>query len=241
MKQGKDYIIFPLDVASDPAARQMVRLLNNHIGMFKIGLELFIRTGPGLLHWIGEHTGGRVFLDLKLHDIPATVERAMRGITDLPVALTTVHCGENRTMLEAAVRGAAGKVGVLGVTVLTSVGASDLQDAGFSQEVAGDVGRLVLHRAAMAKASGCAGVVCSGQEAALIKSTMGPSFMAVTPGIRPLSGQADRDDQKRVVTPARAVSDGADYLVIGRPIRDAADPAAAADSIAAEIDGVLTP
>lgn len=241
MKQGKDYIIFPLDVASDPAARQMVRLLNNHIGMFKIGLELFIRTGPGLLHWIGEHTGGRVFLDLKLHDIPATVERAMRGITDLPVALTTVHCGENRTMLEAAVRGAAGKVGVLGVTVLTSVGASDLQDAGFSQMVAGDVGRLVQHRAAMAKASGCAGVVCSGQEAALIKSTMGPSFMAVTPGIRPLSGQADRDDQKRVVTPARAVSDGADYLVIGRPIRDAADPAAAADSIAAEIDGVLTP
>lgn len=239
MKQGKDYIIFPLDVASDPAARQMVRLLHNHIGMFKVGLELFIRTGPGLLQWIGDHTGGKVFLDLKLHDIPVTVERAMRGIADLPVALATVHCGENRTMLEAAVSGGGGKVGVLGVTVLTSVGASDLRDAGFGEDVAGDVGRLVLHRATMAKAAGCAGVVCSGREAGLIKSQFGSAFMAVTPGIRPASGQMAPDDQKRVVTPARAVSDGADYLVIGRPIRDAADPAAAADRIADEIDGIL--
>jgi orotidine-5'-phosphate decarboxylase len=240
MKQGKDYIIFPLDVASDQAARQMVRHLHTHIGMFKVGLELFIRTGPGLLRWIGDHTGGKVFLDLKLHDIPVTVERAMQGIAELPVALTTVHCGENRAMLEAAVRGAGGKVAVLGVTVLTSVGASDLQDAGFSEAVAGDVGRLVLHRAAMAEAAGCAGVVCSGREAGIIKARFGQAFLAVTPGIRPASGMAP-DDQKRVVTPARAVSDGADYLVIGRPIRDAADPAAAADRIADEIDGVLNP
>ena len=142
-------------------------------------------------------------------------------------------------MLEAAVSGGGGKVDVLGVTVLTSVGASDLKDAGFGEAVAGDVGRLVLHRAAMAKAAGCAGVVCSGREAALIKSRFGLSFLAVTPGIRPASGRTDEDDQKRIVTPARAVSDGADYLVIGRPIRDAADPAAAADRIADEIDGIL--
>jgi orotidine-5'-phosphate decarboxylase len=238
MKQGKDYIIFPLDVASDPAARQMVRNLYSHIGMFKVGLELFIRTGPDLLRWIGDHTGVRIFLDLKLHDIPVTVERAMQGIADLPVALTTVHCGENRTMLEAAVSGGAGKVGVLGVTVLTSVGASDLRGAGFGETMAGDVSRLVLHRAAMAKDAGCAGVVCSGREAGLIKSHMGPAFMAVTPGIRPDPGMAP-DDQKRVVTPSQAVSDGADYLVIGRPIRDAADPAAAADRIAEEIDQAL--
>jgi orotidine-5'-phosphate decarboxylase len=239
MKQGKDYLIFPLDVASDQAARQLVRNLHNHIGMFKVGLELFIRTGPGLLRWIGDHTGGGVFLDLKLHDIPVTVERAMQGIADLPVALTTVHCGENPAMLKAAVKGAAGKVRVLGVTVLTSVGASDLRDAGFGSAMTEDVGRLVLHRAAMAKTAGCAGVVCSGREAGMIKSRMGRDFLAVTPGIRPLSGEMAPDDQKRVVTPARAVSDGADYLVIGRPIRDAADPAAAADRIAEEIDAAL--
>jgi orotidine-5'-phosphate decarboxylase len=240
MKQGKDYIIFPLDVASDQAARQMVRRLHAHIGMFKVGLELFIRSGPDLLRWIGDHTGGQVFLDLKLHDIPVTVERAMRGIADLPVALATVHCGENSSMLKAAVSGGDGKVGVLGVTVLTSVGASDLRAAGFGPDMSGDVGRLVLHRAAMAKAAGCAGVVCSGQEARLIKTQMGPSFLAVTPGIRPSSGQAVPDDQKRVVTPARAVSDGADFLVIGRPIRDADDPAAAADRIADEIDRIVS-
>jgi orotidine-5'-phosphate decarboxylase len=239
MKQGKDYLIFPLDVASDQAARQMVRNLHTHIGMFKVGLELFIRSGPGLLRWIGDHTGGMVFLDLKLHDIPVTVARAMQGIADLPVALATVHCGENRAMLEAAVSGAAGRIGVLGVTVLTSVGASDLRDAGFGEAMAGDVGRLVMHRAAMAKAAGCAGVVCSGREVGLIKAQMGQAFMAVTPGIRPATGEMPPDDQKRVVTPARAVCDGADYLVIGRPIRDAADPAAAADRIAEEIDEAL--
>ena len=240
MKQGKDYIIFPLDVASDTAARQMVRRLHAHIGMFKVGLELFIRTGPGLVRWIGDHTGGKVFLDLKLHDIPVTVERAMRAIADLPVALATVHCGENSAMLEAAVSGGGGKVGVLGVTVLTSVGASDLRAAGFGAAMSEDVGSLVLHRAAMALAAGCRGVVCSGQEARLIKSRMGPAFLAVTPGIRPSSGRTAPDDQKRVVTPAQAVSDGADYLVIGRPIRDADDPEAAADRIADEINRVLS-
>lgn len=239
MKQGKDYIIFPLDVASDQAARQLVRVLQGHVGMFKIGLELFVRTGPALLQWIGGHTDSNIFLDLKLHDIPVTVERAMRGIADLPVALATVHCGENRTMLEAAVNGSGGKVGVLGVTVLTSVGPTDLKAAGFGPAVTDDVSRLVLHRAAMAKDAGCAGIVCSGNEVGLIKARMGMAFMAVTPGIRPDWGDRPKDDQKRVVTPATAVSDGADYLVIGRPIRDAADPAAAADRIADEIDRAL--
>jgi orotidine-5'-phosphate decarboxylase len=240
MKQGKDYLIFPLDVSSDQAARQLVRNLHTHIGMFKIGLELFVRTGPGLLQWIGEHTGRRVFLDLKLHDIPVTVERAMRAIADLPVALATVHCGENRAMLEGAVKGSSGKVGVLAVTVLTSVGASDLRAAGYAQAMTEDVSRLVLHRAAMAQDAGCVGIVCSGREVGLIKTRQGKGFMAVTPGIRPDWGGQAKDDQKRVVTPAMAISDGADYLVIGRPIRDADDPAAAADRIADEIDQVLS-
>ena len=239
MKQGKDFLIFPLDVSSDQAARQLVMQLYRQIGMFKIGLELFIRSGPALVRWIGEQTGKGVFLDLKLHDIPVTVERAMRAIADLPVALTTVHCGENRAMLEAAVAGSGGKIGVLGVTVLTSVGASDLRAAGYADAMCADVSRLVLHKAAMAKASGCAGVVCSGREVSVIKTHMGTSFLAVTPGIRPDWGDRPADDQKRVVTPSMAVGAGADYLVVGRPIRDAADPPAAAARIAAEIDAVL--
>ncbi len=239
MKQGKDYLVFPLDVSSEQAARQLVQKLHAHIGMFKIGLELFVRSGPALVQWIGEHTGSGIFLDLKLHDIPVTVERAMRAVADLPVALATVHCGENRAMLDAAVMGGAGKVGVLGVTVLTSVGASDLRAAGYSDAMSEDVTHLVLHRAAMAQEAGCAGVVCSGEETGLIKAGMGKAFLAVTPGIRPDWGDQPKDDQKRVVTPAMAVSRGADYLVIGRPIRDAADPAAAADRIADEINAFL--
>jgi len=240
MRQGKDYLIFPLDVSSDQAARQLVRNLHAHIGMFKIGLELFVRSGPGLLQWIGEHTGRGVFLDLKLHDIPITVERTMRGIAELPVTLATVHCGENRAMLEAAIKGSGGKVGVLGVTVLTSVAASDLKAAGYAQAMTEDVSRLVMHRAAVASDVGCAGVVCSGREVGLIKARLGKAFMAITPGIRPDWAGQSKDDQKRVVTPAMAITDGADYLVIGRPIRDAADPAAAADRIADEIDRALS-
>ena len=240
MKKGKDYLIFPLDVPTDHAARQLVHILHLHVGMFKIGLELFVRSGPALVQWVGEHTGKGVFLDLKLHDIPVTVERAMRAVADLPVALATVHCAENLTMLKAAVDGSAGKVGVLGVTVLTSVGASDLRAAGYADSMTQDVHRLVLHKAAMAKEAGCKGIVCSGQEVGLVKSRMGNAFMAVTPGIRPDWGGNPEDDQKRVVTPAMAVSGGADYLVIGRPIRDADDPAAAADRIAGEIESVLS-
>jgi len=154
--------------------------------------------------------------------------------------LATVHCGENRAMLEAAIKGSGGKVGVLGVTVLTSVAASDLKAAGYAQAMTEDVSRLVMHRAAVASDVGCAGVVCSGREVGLIKARLGKAFMAITPGIRPDWAGQSKDDQKRVVTPAMAITDGADYLVIGRPIRDAADPAAAADRIADEIDRALS-
>jgi orotidine-5'-phosphate decarboxylase len=163
----------------------------------------------------------------------------MRGIADLGVELATVHCGESRAMLEAAVRGSCGKVNVLGVTVLTSVAAADLRSAGYAEPMAEDLGRLVLHKASMAKDAGCAGVICSGLEAASIKENLGKNFLAVTPGIRPDWSIDGSDDQKRVVTPAMAVSRGADYVVIGRPIRNAADPANAADRIAEEIDAIL--
>jgi orotidine-5'-phosphate decarboxylase len=207
--------------------------------MFKIGLELFIHTGPDLVRWITEHTGAGIFLDLKLHDIPVTVERAMRGVADLSVKLATVHCGESRNMLQAAVAGGGGKVGVLGVTVLTSVVASDLRTAGYAYDITKELSRLVLHKANMAKEAGCAGVVCSGKEVELIKHKMGDAFLTVTPGIRPDWSGGGKDDQKRVVTPSMAVAKGSDYVVIGRPIRDADDPVKAAARIAEEIDAVL--
>lgn len=238
MKKGRDYLIFPLDVPSEEAARQWVDRLSAHVGFFKIGLELFIRCGPQLLHWIADQGKAGIFLDLKLHDIPMTVQRAMAVIADLPVSLTTVHCGESPAMLEAAVTGSKGRVKVLGVTVLTSVAASDLEIAGYRDDMVSDLGRLVLHKAAMARDAGCSGIVCSGQEAARVKEQMGQSFLAVTPGVRPDWETTKKDDQRRVVTPAIAVNNGADYLVIGRPIRDAHDPIEAAQRIAQEINNI---
>jgi orotidine-5'-phosphate decarboxylase len=239
MKRGKDFIIFPLDVPDAAQARRLVTLLHGHVGMFKVGLELYIRTGPALLQWIGEHAAAGIFLDLKLHDIPATVRSAMRAVADLDVALATVHCGESHAMLAAAAQGAQGKVGVLGVTVLTSVGAADLKAAGYSVDNEGDLQQLVLHKARMAQAAGLSGVVCSGQEVAAVKARFGENFLAVTPGVRPQWNASAKDDQHRIVTPAKAVQAGSDYLVIGRPIREAADPVDAAKRIADEIEAVL--
>ncbi len=239
MKNAKDYIIFPLDLPTDKEAKQYIELLSGRVGMFKVGLELFIRSGPDIINYINDFGGARVFLDLKLHDIPATVFRAMKIISDLDVALTTVHCGESPEMLESAVKGSGGKVGVLGVTVLTSVSKNHIRTSGFKDEFSLDLTNLVLKRAMMARQSGCGGVVCSGLEVNLIKEKLGSDFLAVTPGIRPAWEDTGKDDQKRVTTPAQAVKNGSDYIVIGRPIRDAQDPKAAAVQIAQEIETAL--
>ena len=235
-KKGSDAIIFPLDVPSVEQARHYVELLGDYVGMFKVGLELFIRSGPTLIRLIQDSTRAGIFLDLKLHDIPATVFRAMERIADLNVDLATVHCGENASMLEAAVKGSHGRVGVLGVTVLTSVDSDDIRRAGFRQEYCDTLSALVMKRAAMAKAAGCSGVVCSGLEVKAIKQQLGKNFLAVTPGIRPLSTIAGQDDQRRITTPAQAIANGSDYLVIGRPMRDADDPIYVAEKIAREIE-----
>lgn len=235
MRQPRDYIVFPLDVATRAEAEGLVRQLAGHVGLFKVGLELFIRSGPDLIRWVQTQGSAGIFLDLKLHDIPMTVARAMEGICDLGVALTTVHCGESPRMLEAAVGASRGRTGVLAVTVLTSVGPEELRQAGLAPALAGDMNALVQHRAEAAQAVGCAGVVCSGWEAAAIKQRFGKNFLAVTPGIRPAWESVGTDDQRRVMTPAEAVRNGADYIVIGRPIRTAADPAQAARRVAAEI------
>ncbi len=178
-------------------------------------------------------------MDLKLHDIPATVSRAMAGIADLGIQFATVHCGETPKMLEAAVNGSQGKVHILGVTVLTSVSADDIKTAGYRPDFYQNLSALVAQRAGMAKTAGCAGVVCSGLEAAMIKAYFGSDFITVTPGIRPQWSLGEKDDQKRVTTPARAVQNGSDYLVIGRPIREASDSRAAAARIAEEIASAI--
>jgi len=234
IKSPKDYIIFPLDVSNFVSARTYIESLAESVGMFKVGLELFIRYGPDVVRHIHQTGSAGVFLDLKLHDIPMTVSRAMAGIADLGVTFATVHCGENPEMLAAAVSGGGGKVGVLGVTVLTSVSGTDLASAGYSEAYHSDVSRLVIKKAADARKAGCAGVVCSGREVALLKKQMGADFIAVTPGIRP-SWETGSDDQKRITTPGEAIARGSDYLVIGRPIRDAAHPRKAAERIADEI------
>jgi len=238
MKSSKDFIIFPLDVPTATEARKYVELLADDVGMFKVGLELFVRSGPEIVKLIQASGPAGVFLDLKLHDIPATVAGAMKVIADLGVQFATVHCGESPEMIKAAVDAAGRSVGVLGVTVLTSVSAKDIQAAGFSPEYSNDISALVMKRAAMANTTGCAGIVCSGLEVKSVKAKFGLDFIAVTPGIRPLRDAQGKDDQKRITTPAQAVQNGADYLVIGRPIRNAKDPREAARRIAEEIGEV---
>lgn len=240
MKHPKDYLIFPLDVPTIQEAGRYVALLKDHVGIFKVGLELFIKAGPDIVLEIRKTAAdARIFLDLKLHDIPETVFRAMQGVASLGVTYATVHCGESKKMLEAAVRGAGGKVHLLGVTVLTSVAKEDIRSAGYDASLADDVGLLVQKKAGMAMQAGFAGVICSGHEAGEIKNTCGESFLAVTPGIRPAWDVPNDDDQARVMTPARAIRNGSDHLVIGRPIRDAKDPAMAARQVLGEIEETL--
>ncbi|MBU4462877.1 MAG: orotidine-5'-phosphate decarboxylase, partial [Proteobacteria bacterium] len=227
------------DVSSLKEAKQFVKLLSEHVGMFKVGLELYISSGPEIIRHIKDCGSTRIFLDLKLHDIPETVFRAMESIANLGVAFATVHCGETREMLEAAVAGSKGKVGVLGVTVLTSVSDKDILAAGFRSEFSSNISMLVMKRAQMAMEAGCMGVVCSGLEVKMIKEKFGQGFTVVTPGIRSSVGSMKKDDQRRIITPAGAVKNGSDYLVIGRPIRDARNPQEAAIRIAKEIEAVL--
>jgi len=234
-KQGKDYIVFPLDFSSLKQAREYVKLLDGHVGMFKIGLELFIDQGPSVVQMVKEMSQAKIFLDLKLHDISATVNRAMARVAELGVDVVTVHCA-SLTMLEKAVAGGQGKTGVLGVTLLTDNDAAMVQAAGFKEQYVENTQSLVMLRAKMALDAGCSGVICSGKEVARIKQTFGKDFLAITPGIRPEWTLLENDDQKRVTTPGQAVKLGSDYIVIGRPIRDAKDPVEASQKVAREIE-----
>lgn len=235
-KAAKDYIVFPLDFPSMDSALTYVKLLSGYVGVFKIGLELFIDQGPAVVEMVKKHSDAGIFLDLKLHDISATVGRAMARVAELGVDLVTVHTSSSLKMLEQAVEGGQGKTKVLGVTLLTDNDSEAVHAAGFKDEYVQDTEKLVMLRAAMAQKAGCAGVVCSGREVAAIKAGFGRDFLAVTPGIRPEWTLTENDDQKRVTTPAEAISKGSDLLVIGRPIRDAKDPVKAAQDVAREIE-----
>jgi orotidine-5'-phosphate decarboxylase len=238
--QAKDKIIFPLDLPNSEEALHFVRLLRGDVGVFKIGLELFVAEGPAIVEAVKkEAPKTKIFLDMKFHDIPETVKRAQVAASELGVDFITVHLEGGDAMLDAAASSTS-SVKVLGVTVLTSTGADELAAAGLRPDLC-DPKKLVIHRAALAKKNGLAGIVCSGLEAAKVKEKFGDDLLIVTPGIRLAAANVTGDDQKRIVTPAKAITNGADYIVIGRPIRDADDPAAVARSVALEIEKTTTP
>ena len=232
----RDRLIVALDLPSGSAATQMAERLQGYVGLFKVGSELFTAEGPVTVRYLVT-TGHKVFLDLKFHDIPNTVRAAAREAAELGVTLLNVHASGGRKMMEAALEGVRSAVApqqagpkVLAVTVLTSLDARDLAELGIS----GTPMEAVVRLARLAQTAGLDGVVASAREISAIRHACGPDFLIVTPGIRPAS--TDANDQARIATPASAIAAGADYLVVGRPITGAPDPAAAADAVVAEMD-----
>jgi orotidine-5'-phosphate decarboxylase len=238
MKKGKDYIIFPLDVSSREEAVKYVTVLKDDIGLFKVGLELFVSQGPAVLKAIREVTSAGIFLDLKLHDIPETMRRAFMAASEYRPEFVTVHCDQGEGILIDVASNNPGKTKILAVTLLTSLNSKNLARLGYTEDYVKDLSKFVLLRARIAREAGCHGVVCSGHEVSVIKKEL-PDVIALTPGIRPAWSVVDKDDQKRIVTPGDAVKRGADYIVVGRPIRDAKDPRQAAKMVAEEIESAL--
>jgi orotidine-5'-phosphate decarboxylase len=225
----RDRLIVALDVPDAATARAMVDRLAGKVGMFKIGSQIFTAAGPDFVREVIAR-GEKVFLDLKFHDIPNTVAGAVSSAAGLGVSLVDVHALGGKEMMEAAV-GALPAMGIrlLAITVLTSHGDAALGTVGIGGSVAESVRRL----ASLAREAGADGVVASPQEVALVREVCGPDFLIVTPGIRPTG--AARGDQSRTATPSAARAAGADYIVVGRPILEAADPAAAAAAIVREL------
>ncbi|MCC3244927.1 orotidine-5'-phosphate decarboxylase [Methylocystis sp. WRRC1] len=224
---ARDRLIVALDVESVEAARALIAQLGDAVSFYKIGMELAYGGGLDLARELKD-AGKRVFIDLKLHDIGATVERATRQIARMGMDFLTIHAYP-QTM--AAARAGAGDLRLLAVTVMTSYDDADLKEAGYALGVA----ELVARRAAQAKAAGIDGLILSPLELSTIRPIVGPQVLLVTPGVRPAG--ADAGDQKRILTPAQAIAASANHLVVGRPITRAADPRAAAQAIVVEIAG----
>jgi orotidine-5'-phosphate decarboxylase len=233
MPDSRERLIVALDVSSAAAANKIVAAVGNSAHLFKVGMQLYTAEGPAVVRDLIS-SSHRVFLDLKYHDIPNTVAAAVKEAANLGVRMLTVHAAGGAKMLRAAVQAAEStnpQTMVLAVTVLTSMDNHDLEMTGISDQVEDQVLRL----ANVAVMSGCHGVVASAREAAILRRELGKHFTIVTPGVRPAG--AEHGDQARVVTPAEAIHAGATYIVVGRPITDAPDPAAAAQAIVAEMRG----
>lgn len=224
----KTELIVALDVDSLSAAQQLVEQIGEAASWYKVGKQLFTREGPAVVRHLAD-AGKQVFLDLKFHDIPNTVHQAVRSSLDLGARMVNVHASGGLAMLEAAAEARQPGTWVIAVTVLTSMDRPALAQVGVECPVADQVKRLAV----LTQQAGLDGVVASGHESALIRDACGPEFVQVIPGIRPAS--ATTDDQKRVMTPADAADAGAHFIVVGRPITQAADPAAAAAAITAEL------
>jgi len=227
--QRHDRLIVALDVPSAAEARALAEKIGPAASFYKVGLELFVADGYfELVEWLLKR-GNKVFADLKMFDIPETVGRAVANLRGRGITFATVH--GNQSIMQAAVA-EKGDLKILAVTVLTSLDRGDLDDLGFSC----DLERLVLSRARRALQAGCDGVVSSGLEAQKLKAEFQDRLLVVTPGIRPVKNE---DDQKRTVDAAQAFANGADYIVVGRPIRSAADPRAAAQAIQRSIAAIF--
>ncbi len=231
--RANERLILALDVATVDEAERLLGRVGDDVSVVKVGLELFTLAGPRFVHRLREG-GKHVFLDLKFLDIGETVCRAARQAADMGVAFLTIHA--DRKALEGAVKARGERrsgMKILAVTVLTSTGTKDLQEAGIQMAIPD----LVVARARLASELGCDGVVASGEEPQLIRQQLGRNLVIVTPGIRAEKGS--RDDHARVSTPASAIAAGSDYLVVGRPIRDAPDPRAAAQAIIGEMQAAF--
>jgi len=221
-------IAVALDAPDLETAARWAGLVTPHVSTVKVGLELYLRYGPDVIASVRGASGVQVFLDLKLHDIPNTVGAAARAVARLRPAILTVHAAGGAAMIRAAVE-AAPHTKIAAVTLLTSLSAADLGEIGIQGPPSDAVRRL----AALAVEAGAQALVCSPQEVAAVRAEVGPDIMLITPGVRPAG--ADTQDQARVATPEEAIANGADLLVIGRPITGAPDPGAAAAAIAAAL------
>jgi len=229
-------VVFALDLPTLERARAMALAVREAVGMLKVGLELFVEAGPRAVA-IGDEADRPVFLDLKLHDIPETVERAVARASALGVRMLTVHASGGPEMLRRAVERAKEEgrgLEIVAVTVLTSLDIDDLHAIGVTEDLVSHVERL----ARVAWEQGVRTFVCSPHEASRLRTTLGADATLITPGVRP-AGEARRDDQKRTMSAREAVEAGASWVVVGRPIRDAADPLGAARALAAEVEGAL--
>jgi len=230
----RERVIVALDVPDCGALATLLDRLDGRPAFYKVGLELFVAEGERAVEMV-QARGGRVFLDLKLHDIPETVARAVVSAARVAAELLTVHTSGGFEMLSRAAEAAAGRVKILGVTVLTSLAEDDLRAEGIEQSIP----EMVRARARIAARAGIAGLVCSPHEIEAARGAA-PGLLIVVPGIRPAAGAgAAPGDQKRVATAGQAIANGADYLVVGRPVRDAADPAAAFEGVVQEVEAAI--